>query len=101
MAKKSSVIKNNKRLKLAELSKTKRKAVITIAKNENLPFEERLKAQKKLSEMSPDTSKTRHRNRCALTGRPRGFLRKFGLSRIAMRELASWGQISGLVKSSW
>lgn len=101
MAKKSLIVKNNKKAKLAACNKSKRQAAVVVAKNESLPFEERLKAQKKLSEMSRDSSKSRYRNRCSLTGRPRGFLRKFGLSRISLRELASWGQVSGLIKSSW
>ncbi len=101
MAKKSSIIKNNNRKDLSQLHKIKRQKVISIAKNKSLSFEERLTAQIKLSEMARDGSRIRHRNRCALSGRPRGNLRKFGLSRIAVRELASWGQIPGLIKSSW
>jgi len=101
MAKKSSIIKNNNRRDLSQLHKAKRQKVIVVAKDISLPFEERLMAQIKLSEMSRDGSRIRHRNRCALSGRPRGNLRKFGLSRIAVRELASWGQIPGLIKSSW
>jgi small subunit ribosomal protein S14 len=101
MAKKSSIIKNNNRKELSRLHKEKRQKVISISKDESLPFEERLIAQIKLSQMPRNGSRIRHRNRCALSGRPRGNLRKFGLSRIAVRELASWGQIPGLIKSSW
>ncbi len=101
MAKKSSIIKNNNRKKLSQSHKEKRQKVISISKDESLPFEERLVAQIKLSQMPRNGSRIRHRNRCALSGRPRGNLRKFGLSRIAVRELASWGQIPGLIKSSW
>ncbi len=101
MAKKSSIIKNNNRKELSQLHREKRQKVISIAKDESLPFEERLVAQIKLSQMPRNASRIRHRNRCALSGRPRGNLRKFGLSRIAVRELASWGQIPGLIKSSW
>ena len=101
MAKKSLILKNNRRKTLSQLHKVKRQKVIAIAKDASLPFEDRLVAQVKLSEMSRDGSRTRHRNRCALSGRPRGNFRKFGLSRIAIRELASWGQIQGLIKSSW
>lgn len=101
MAKKSSIKKNNKRKDLAQAQRVKRQKVIALAKDESLPFEERLAAQIKLSQMPRDASRIRHRNRCALSGRPRGNLRKFGLSRIAVRELASWGQIPGLIKSSW
>jgi len=101
MAKKSLTLRNAKRKKLAQLQKAKRQKIIAIAKDTSLSFEERLTAQIKLSEMSRDSSHTRYRNRCGLTGRPRGNFRKFGLSRIAIRELASWGQIPGLIKSSW
>lgn len=101
MAKKSAIIKNDKRKRLIELQKEKRSALSKVSKDKNLPFEERLKAQISLSELSRNASRVRYRNRCALSGRPRGNFRKFGLSRIAVRELASWGQIPGLIKSSW
>jgi len=101
MAKKSLIKRNLKRTKLSSIQKVKRDSLKNIIKDPSLPFSERLSAQTKLSEMSRDGSKIRVRNRCALTGRPRGNLRKFGLSRIAIRELASWGQIPGLLKSSW
>lgn len=101
MAKKSLIRRNEKRKKISILQKAKRTKLATVAKDDSLPFEERLVAQIKLSEMSKNGSKIRYRNRCSLSGRPRGNFRKFGLSRIALRELASWGQIPGLVKSSW
>jgi small subunit ribosomal protein S14 len=101
MAKKSAILKNSKRKRLSQLHKAKRQKVIMIAKDRSLSFEERLAAQIKLSEMPRDGSHIRFRNRCAFSGRPRGNLRKFGISRIAVRELASWGQIPGLIKSSW
>lgn len=101
MAKNSAILKNNRRKKLIELQKNKRSELTKIAKNKELSFGERLEAQIKLSEMPRNGSKVRHRNRCALSGRPRGNFRKFGLSRIAVRDLASWGQIPGLIKSSW
>lgn len=101
MAKKSLTKRNKKREKLASLHRAKRQAIIAIAKDESASFEDRLNAQIKLSQMPRDGSRSRQRNRCALTGRPRGNLRKFGMSRIAVRELASWGQIPGLIKSSW
>jgi small subunit ribosomal protein S14 len=81
--------------------KAKRQKLIATLKDESAAFEERLAAQVKLAQMPRDGSPSRIRNRCSLTGRPRGYLRKFGLSRIALRELASWGQVAGLVKSSW
>lgn len=101
MAKKCLIRRNKKREKLFSLYKEKRKSLIEIACNHNLSFEERLAAQSGLSKMPRDGSLSRQRRRCALTGRPRGNLRKFGMSRIAVRELASWGQIPGLIKSSW
>ena len=101
MAKKSIIRRNAKRLKLSNNQKIKRDNLKKIIKNNSLSFSERLIAQTKLSELARDGSKIRYRNRCALSGRPRGNLRKFGLSRIAVRELASWGQIPGLIKSSW
>lgn len=101
MAKNSAVLKNNRRKKLIELQTKKRSELTKIAKNNELSFDERLTAQIKLSEMPRNGSKVRHRNRCALSGRPRGNFRKFGISRIALRDLASWGQIPGLIKSSW
>jgi len=101
MAKKCLTRRNKKREKLALLYKDKRQKLLKIADDTNMSFEDRLGAQTKLSQMPRDGSVIRHRRRCALTGRPRGNLRKFGMSRIAVRELASWGQIPGLIKSSW
>ena len=101
MAKKSLIRRNAKRLKLSNSQKIKRDNLKKIIKNNTISFSERLLAQTKLSELARDGSRIRFRNRCALSGRPRGNLRKFGLSRIAVRELASWGQIPGLIKSSW
>jgi small subunit ribosomal protein S14 len=101
MAKKSLVRRNLKRKNLTTLKRVKRTKLIETTRDTSLSFEERLVAQIKLSEMPRDASKSRVRNRCSLTGRPRGNFRKFGLSRIALRELASWGQVPGLVKSSW
>jgi small subunit ribosomal protein S14 len=101
MAKKSLTTRNERRKKLSSLHRAKREAVIAIASDESASFEQRLNAQIKLSQMPRDGSRVRQRNRCGLTGRPRGNLRKFGMSRIAVRELASWGQIPGLIKSSW
>lgn len=101
MAKKSLIRRNSKRKTTAKLHSAKRQKLIAVAKDAALPFEERLVAQVKLSQLPRDGSWSRHRNRCSLTGRPRGNFRKFGLSRISLRELASWGQVPGLVKSSW
>lgn len=101
MAKQSLVRRNLKRKDLSQSKRAKRTKLIEASKDTSLPFEDRLVAQIKLSEMPRDASRSRIRNRCSLTGRPRGNFRKFGLSRIALRELASWGQVPGLVKSSW
>src|SRR5271163_3034527 len=101
MAKKSSINKNAKRMKMAKQMAGKRARLKAVAGDRTAPEEERFAAQLKLSEMPRNSSKTRIRNRCELTGRPRGVYRKFKLSRIALRELGSKGLIPGLVKSSW
>jgi small subunit ribosomal protein S14 len=101
MAKKSSIEKNNRRAKLARLKMPQRDRLKAIARNREAAPEERFEAQLKLSELPRNSSQTRVRNRCALTGRPRGVYRKFKMSRIAVRELASSGQIPGMLKSSW
>ena len=101
MAKKSSIENNNRRRQLVAAKKQSRAKLKNIIMNKELPFEERMQATFKLSEMPRNSSKVRIRNRCALTGRPRGFYRKFGLSRIALRELASAGMLPGVTKASW
>jgi small subunit ribosomal protein S14 len=101
MAKKSSIEKNTRRIKLTKRIAGKRTRLKEIAIDRTAPPEERFAAQLKLSELPRNGSATRVRNRCALSGRPRGYYRKFKLSRIALRELASSGQIPGMVKSSW
>jgi small subunit ribosomal protein S14 len=101
MAKKSAIEKNNRRGKLAKCIAGKRTRLKAIAIDRDAPPEERFAAQLKLAELPRNGSETRVRNRCAMTGRPRGYYRKFGLSRIALRQLASSGQIPGMVKSSW
>lgn len=101
MAKKSIVLRNKKRESLIQLHQIKRRSLVKDTKNLSLSFEDRLDAQKRLSELSRNSSQIRYRNRCGLTGRPRGNLRKFGLARMVVRDLASWGQIPGLIKSSW
>ena len=101
MAKKSSIEKNARRAKLAKRIAAKRTRLKAIAIDRTAPPEERFAAQLKLSELPRNGSETRLRNRCAITGRPRGYYRKFRLSRIALRELASSGQIPGMLKSSW
>ena len=101
MAKKSAVNRNEMVRKLVKLKAAKRNALKAIANDENLSLEERFDARLKLAEMPRNSSATRIRNRCEVTGRPRAFYRKMRMSRIALRELGSRGQIPGLVKSSW
>jgi small subunit ribosomal protein S14 len=101
MAKTSSINKNKRRAQLAKRMAAKRARLKAMAEDRSLPPEERFAARLKLAELPRNSSITRVRNRCELTGRPRGFYRKFKLSRLALRELASAGQIPGMVKSSW
>ena len=101
MAKKSSIEKNNLRLKLAKQGAQRRARLKAIARDRSGEPEDRFAAQLKLAELPRNSSPTRVRNRCSLTGRPRGYYRKFKLSRIAVRELSSSGQIPGMLKSSW
>ncbi len=101
MAKKSMIEKNGRRAKLSKQIAPRRARLKAIARDRDALPEDRFAAQLKLSELPRNSSQTRLRNRCSLTGRPRGYYRKFKLSRIAVRELASAGQIPGMVKSSW
>ena len=101
MAKLSSIKKNNKRIKLSNKFFVKRKKLKEIIMNKQLPLEERFNAQLKLSNLPRNSSKTRVRNRCQITGRPHGVYRKLKISRIALRELGLEGKIPGMVKSSW
>jgi len=90
-----------RRAKLTKQMTPRRVRLKAIARDRDAAPEDRFEAQLKLSEMPRNSSQTRLRNRCSLTGRPRGYYRKFKLSRIAVRELASAGQIPGMTKSSW
>ena len=101
MAKKSAVERNDKRKRLVEQYAAKREELKAIALNEDLPLEERFKARLKLAELPRNSAPNRVRNRCEVSGRPRGYYRKLKMSRIALRELGSLGKIPGLVKSSW
>jgi small subunit ribosomal protein S14 len=101
MAKTSSVDRNLKRAKLVKRLAPKRARLKAIAEDRSLPPEERFAARLKLAEMPRNSAPVRLHSRCELTGRPRGYYRKFKLSRIALRDLASSGQIPGMVKSSW
>jgi small subunit ribosomal protein S14 len=88
-------------MKLVKQMAPKRARLKAVAEDRSLPPEERFAARLKLAQMPRNAAAVRIRNRCELTGRPRGYYRKFKLSRIALRELASSGQIPGMVKSSW
>ena len=101
MAKKSSVLKNERRAKMNKSSTPKRKRLKEILMDKTVTQEERFEAQLKLAEMPRNSSRTRIRNRCAMTGRPRGTFRKFGLARNKIREIAMRGEIPGMIKASW
>ena len=101
MSKKSSVEKNEARKALVKRFAAKRKALLVIANIDALEMEERFEARLKLAELPRNSSATRIRNRCGMTGRPRAYYRKMGISRVALRELGNRGLIPGLVKSSW
>ena len=101
MAKTSSIQRNLKRIRLAKKFLKKRGDLKKIIKNKKLPLEERFAAQLKLAKMPRNSAKVRIRNRCEITGRPRGVYRKLKISRIALRDLASKGKIPGMTKSSW
>ena len=101
MAKVSMVERELKRQRLVKQYAAKRAKLKAIARNADLPMEERFKAQLKLAELPRNSSATRLHNRCELTGRPKAYYRKLRMSRIMLRELASNGQIPGMVKSSW
>ena len=101
MAKKSAIQKNLNREKQVKKNQSRRSRLKQICSDRALPIEERFDAQLKLSEMPRNGAKIRLRNRCLITGRPRGYYRKIKMSRIALRELALSGQIPGMVKSSW
>ena len=101
MAKKSKIAKNEQRVALVAKYATRRAELTAIIKDPNTSLQEKWEAQKKIAKMPRDASKIRVRNRCVMTGRARGFHRKFGLSRIALREQALLGNLPGVVKSSW
>ena len=101
MAKVSAVEKNKHRRKLVDRYAQKRAALKAIVNDRSLPIEERFKATLKLSELPRNSSKVRIRNRCEVSGRPRGYYRKLKMSRIALRELGAIGKVPGVVKSSW
>lgn len=101
MAKKSMIAKNKKRAKLVEQYADRRAELTAVIKDPGASLEGKRDAYRALAKLPRDSSKTRHRNRCGVTGRPRGYLRKFGMSRIAVRELAHEGELPGVKKASW
>ena len=101
MAKKGKIENNKKRIRLAKQLAAKRDRLKTVARDQSLSMEDRFDAQLKLAEMPRDGSKTRIRNRCEVSGRPRAYYRTLNMSRIALRELGSLGKVPGIVKSSW
>ena len=101
MAKKSMIEREKKREKLVAQYAARRAELKAIASDQSLPMEERFKARLKLAELPRNSSATRLHNRCQVTGRPKAYYRKLKMSRIALRQLASDGQIPGMVKSSW
>jgi small subunit ribosomal protein S14 len=101
MAKVSMVEREKKRERLVRQYAAKRKKLKDVADNRDLPMEERFKARLQLAKLPRNSSATRLHNRCQLTGRPHAYYRKLRISRIALRDLGSSGQIPGIVKSSW
>ena len=101
MAKVSAVEKNKNRTKMVKRYASRRATLKAVIENRKTPMEERFKAQLQLAGLPRNSAKTRLRNRCCVSGRPRGYYRKLGMSRIALRELGGLGLVPGLVKSSW
>ena len=101
MAKKSAIEKNKHRRELVKKFSGRRERLLAVANDESKSMEERFEARLKLAELPRNASPTRIRNRCEITGRPRAYYRKLGMSRIALRELGNKGLIPGLVKSNW
>ena len=101
MAKQSSIQKNMNRKKIVNKFKSRRNSLKKMIMKKDLSMEERFKIQSKLNDLPRDSSHIRVRNRCKLTGRTRGVYRKFGLSRIKIRELSMSGDLPGMIKSSW
>lgn len=101
MAKKSAIENNNRKRRIVESHKKTRESVKNQLRDRSLAFEDRLALTHKLAEMTRSASATRVRNRCEVTGRSRGYYRKFKMSRIALRELGSFGLIPGIIKASW
>ena len=101
MAKKSIINRNELRKEIVKKFAVKRKALLDTANDVSLSLEDRYEARLKLQKLPRDSSPVRVRNRCALTGRPRGVFRKFGLARGKLRDIAMRGEIPGIIKASW
>ncbi len=101
MAKLSQMARDKKREKLIQRYATKRAELRKLMHDPELPFEQKLEVQKAFAKLPRNSCKTRHNNRCFLSGRSRGYNRKFGLSRIALRDLALRGELPGVIKASW
>ena len=101
MAKKSSIEKNKRRMKLSKQYSGRRERLLAITEDKTKSMEERFAATLKLAELPRNANPTRIRNRCEVTGRPRAFYRKLRMSRIALRDLGNFGKVPGIVKSSW
>jgi len=101
MAKKGMIEKNNRRRRMVKQKEATRSALKALIMDKDTSMEDRFEAVMKLAKAPRNAAKVRIKNRCELSGRPRGFYRKFKLSRIALRDLASSGQIPGIIKSSW
>ena len=101
MAKKSMINKNNRRIEISERYADRRAPLVAIIRDPNTTLREKFEAQAQLRKLPRDSAKIRVKNRCVMTGRPRGYYRKFGLSRIALREEALKGNLPGVTKASW
>ncbi len=101
MAKKSKIAKNQKRKIIADRYQARRAELIAVIKDPDASYEAKREAYQAIAKMPRDASRTRYRNRCQVTGRPRGYFRKFGMSRIALRDLAHEGELPGVRKASW
>ena len=101
MAKKSKIAKNEQRAEIIERYRERRTELLSVVKDPAATMEAKREAYKAIAKMPRDASPTRYRNRCGVSGRPRAYLRQFGMSRIAVRELALKGELPGVKKSSW
>jgi small subunit ribosomal protein S14 len=101
MAKTSKIVKNKKRKEIVERYADRRAELIIVIKDPEASYEDKREAYVKIGKMPRDASASRYRNRCNVTGRPRGYYRKFGISRIALRSMAHLGELPGVRKASW